>query len=905
MSDNALHRCTPIDRLPAPVQTFLIAGLFVVLGLLSRLLLESPGAAPAVFLAAGHAFAASVLCRRSVAITGIFTGAVAYQLAAAPSVGHWFAISPWPVILLAAGATVQGQLAAWLFVRQTRTMRLDSGSDILRILLVAGTIAPLVGTVNGVATIYLVAKTLPAADLPSVAATWWIGNALAIVLLVPLLWTVHAFPGRFWQVLRRVGLPTTAILGGVIALFLEVRTWEIASAEGDFAREAQTTTLAVRNAFTHQVERLRALAALVFVSPHPDAGTLRAFVERASPEQLHHATFGWLPRGLVRPDTLPADLEDLPWLRPDDAGETFAVEATAAAGTPARLAFDSLANAERLAAIGLAKRTGRMAATGLIPIMEGGKPSSGILLFEPVETPDGSALRGIAMAIVPLQGFVHSAAGEHLPPDTRLFLRDSGQPLASGVMLGPPDSGSTARRLRLTEVVPVGSRYLLMTIEATNDYARHHRRWGAWGVLVLGLLAAVGLGSFQLIAASRAGTVRRLVAERTRELEETNQQLALATRAKSEFLAHMSHEIRTPMNGVLGALELLRGTPMDLRQRRLVKTAAASGESLMEILNDVLDHSKIEAGKLVLTAAPMSLHAVVASAAALFRANAETRQLSLALKLGEGVPDAVVGDAARLKQVLLNLLGNAVKFTETGGITLKVDRLVQAGVANLALLRFSVKDTGIGIPPHALEQVFQPFHQVDSTRSRLRGGTGLGLAICQRIVQAMGGQIEVKSHIGVGSVFSFELALPTAPHAPPPLPDSEFGSLDASATLVGVLLLVEDNEVNRMIGAEMLKSFGLEVLEAEDGAQALAVLERQRVDLVLMDIQMPIMDGYTATRALREREQRLQQPRVPVVALTANAFDEDAAQSLAAGMDAHLAKPYSRLQLREVVQRWL
>ena len=394
------------------------------------------------------------------------------------------------------------------------------------------------------------------------------------------------------------------------------------------------------------------------------------------------------------------------------------------------------------------------------------------------------------------------------------------------------------------------------------------------------------------------------------EADEANESLVRAKEAaeaanltKSQFLATMSHEIRTPMNGVLGALELMRQTALDLRQRRLVKTAAASGESLMEILNDVLDHSKIEAGKLVLAHVPMSLQSVTASATALFRANAESRGLSMTLLMGDNVPDGVIGDAPRLKQVLLNLLGNAVKFTEKGGVTLRLTALARDAVSGR--VRFEVQDTGIGIPAQALETVFQPFHQVDSTRSRLRGGTGLGLAISQRIIEAMGGHIEVTSQLGHGSIFSFTLVLPLAPNVPLPAYESDFGLLSESGVMGGTVLLVEDNAVNRMIGAEMLKSFGVEVLEAEDGQQALLVLERQRPDLVLMDIQMPVLDGYAATRAARALEQRLRLPRVPIVALTANAFDEDAQQAIAAGMDAHLAKPYSREQLREMVQRWL
>jgi len=377
-----------------------------------------------------------------------------------------------------------------------------------------------------------------------------------------------------------------------------------------------------------------------------------------------------------------------------------------------------------------------------------------------------------------------------------------------------------------------------------------------------------------------------------------------ANTAKSQFLATMSHEIRTPMNGVLGALELLRGSKLDTQQRRLVKTAASSGESLMMILNDVLDHSKIEAGKLNLNRTALSLHATAASVVALFRANADAKNLALVLDLEPLVADRVLGDAQRLKQVLLNLVGNAIKFTEHGGVSLRLSPL--RAVDSSARVRFEVIDSGIGVPREAMDRLFEPFHQVDGSRSRRAGGTGLGLAISQKIIEAMGGRIEVGSQPGRGSSFHFDLGFDLDPNPPSDPIDSAMTPLDPlPSRLAGTVLVVEDNPVNRIIAEEMLESLGLDFIEAQDGVEALDVLARRSVDLVLMDCQMPVMDGYTATQHIRARETRQRLPRTPIVALTANAYEEDAAHALEVGMDAHLAKPYTRNQLRDVISAWL
>jgi signal transduction histidine kinase/ActR/RegA family two-component response regulator len=501
------------------------------------------------------------------------------------------------------------------------------------------------------------------------------------------------------------------------------------------------------------------------------------------------------------------------------------------------------------------------------------------------------------------------------------------------------------------------------------------RRAGAGALIAVALLAVLtGVVVYRLSrTASRARRRDRIIqarlADAKQQAEVHAQRAEAASKAKSEFLAMMSHEIRTPMNGVLGFANLLLETPLNAEQREFTESMQRSGDALLTIINDVLDYSKIEAGKMSVEKIDFDLRSVCDEVRAILQAAVAERGLVMSLEYDAALPRFIKGDPARLRQVLLNLAGNAVKFTERGTVHIEVSQLDGAQV------RISVIDSGIGIAADQMDRLFRRFTQADSSTTRRYGGTGLGLAISKTLVELMGGTIGAQSHEGTGSTFWVTLPLVVAPQAetdakaaaqPPaaaapihlaaaplltaaapiyaaaaPLPTAaapieaaavplltaaapieaaavplltaalhepltvRSAATDAAEHGGGRLLLVEDNFVNQRVAVYMLTKLGHQVDVARHGREAVAKLSQTVYDLVLMDCQMPEMDGFEATRIIRDRSSAVLDHEVPVVAMTANAFPEDRARALAFGMNDFLAKPVDRSVLASMLAKWL
>ena len=627
-----------------------------------------------------------------------------------------------------------------------------------------------------------------------------------------------------------------------------------------------------------------------------------------------------------------------------------------------------------------------------VPVDLGADAYFGLARLVPAPTAGDPAGHAVVIAVISVDEWLGEAAGA------------IGSRRA--VMLSRSAFGLPAMRFeRGSDVDPIGPAVLTVQGEVAHVLGAygvelHAERDVGLGGLDLRLIAtAAGLGlsiTFLLVVlartreyqaealAERNEVIERQVADQTRELAKTRDAALRASQVKSEFLASMSHELRTPLNAIVGMAELLRDTPLSPEQRRYVSVFNNAGDALLALVDDILDFSRMEAGQVTLENVVYEPRHVVQQVLDMHLLNAEENQTHLSMHAGDDVPEFNRGDPVRLRQTLLNLLSNALKFTDRGSVTVTISCVGGE-------IEFAVKDTGIGIPDDKLESIFESFKQLDGSATRRYGGTGLGLSICSRLVGAMGGRITCESQVGEGSVFRVRLPIievdardaaacrelraiankklkpqRRAPKHPSEFdalrtiestadesgkvetaavaekaPQSAVPSLEAggtageyiassahelppSNTALGrrahaqdgdedwsdarsdrEILLVEDNEDNRLLIRSYLEHTPFRVDEATNGAQALSRCQRHRYRLVLMDIQMPVMDGYAATEAIRAFEKTVGAPRVPIIALTANAVDEDVERSLAAGCQAHLTKPIRRKTLINAIEHYL
>jgi TMAO reductase system sensor TorS len=425
---------------------------------------------------------------------------------------------------------------------------------------------------------------------------------------------------------------------------------------------------------------------------------------------------------------------------------------------------------------------------------------------------------------------------------------------------------------------------------------------GIWlAVAALLMIAAAGVYGQRVVAAMRREALQRK--RYTSNLARARDQAEHAAKIKSQFLANMSHEIRTPMNGVLGMLDALSGTDMSAHQAHMLKTANASADLLLSIIDDILDFSKIEAGMLVIEEAPLDLQEIVQRVVSLYNIRAYEKRIALRYDLPANLPIRLLGDATRITQLLSNFVSNAIKFTATGEVTIRVE-LIEDG-ADYAYVRCSVQDNGIGIPDEVQRRLFTPFTQADGSTSRRFGGTGLGLAICKQLIGMLDskrGAIGVQSKLGEGATFFFALRLkkPTASDVSP-----ASNRTAQSVRFSGRVLVAEDNETNQQVAITLLRALGLDPVLAKNGREAVDRFASDRFALVLMDYHMPELDGYGATLAMRQLECERDLPRTPIVAVTASVLKEDKARCEAAGMDDFLSKPIRQRTLAAVLAKWL
>lgn len=872
--------------------TFFLALAYFSTGYFSNALLAIDGYAVASWPPSGIALAGFLLWQKR-ALPGIIIGALLVNLIHLDVISD---ILHWQLFLQAVGVAGAIVLQAWIgcyiIVHIIKApLDLSSLKHSIQSLIIAGPVCCVIAASIGT-TLLVVNNVIPSQAALDNFIAWWIGDSIGVLIFTPLL--LAAF--NYAQVRHRLQVIVPSLL---IYALISISFYAAASVkkEKDFQKQ-EAKINAVKSILTHKLDEINShLSLLATFFASSETVNFKEF-KRFTAKQLNYSSeivaLEWVPQ--VTAEQLQSFVQDAEqqtgvegiYVKELQNGKWQPVSSRAVyypiqlihplAGNEQLLGYDLASNQSRFKALQEAKAlNGAIVTEPVDLIQDTNEHYKGVLFSTPVfrDVQIESDFKGLVLAVVSLKRLAQSI---HFSPnnDIEVSFSDITDPENSQLIYAPNDAEQ--EKIHQYQVL-IGGRIWQIELSDTKKHAPWLMYWFAQ---IIGMLFVWLLITFLISVTGTNIQVREQVARQTKTLRQEKQKADQASRTKSQFLANMSHEVRTPINGIKG-LHYLALQQSDWSQARTyIEQADGALSVLLRVLNDVLDFSKIEAGKLELLQEPVNVTELITEIENLFQFEVTAKSLTFTCQLEVDSDLEIATDPIRLKQVLLNLLNNAVKFTEQGSITLRVWQHDDA-------THFSVTDTGVGISAEVQQQLFQPFSQADSSTSRQYGGTGLGLSICKKLVELMAGEISLKSNVGQGSTFTFYLPFKSPLVMVKEAVTKSYDIDVSNINLAGVaILLVEDNPLNQHVASAILKTKGGIADIANDGFEAVAKVSEKNYDIILMDIQMPKMDGLQATKAIRNE---LMMSDIPIIGLSANAHDEDVKKANSVGMDDYLTKP--------------
>lgn len=858
-----------------PIQILLLATVYYVTGKMGLLLALPPGYASPIWPPTGIGIAALLLFGVNL-WPGLYLGAFLVNFEHAPASVEIFAAG-----LIAVGNTlsiVLSTICIKKFLKFPKRFYLEK--DIFLFLLLAGPLAGFMSASWGVSTLYFLHE-VHQGNFALNWLNWFVGDATGGVIFSPLALIFSAQSRRYWlRSVTNLLIPLILFLSFVVVALNYFTKTEKEKLTSEFTKRSEFAFEFLEKDVNALQNLLTTLQSFYENSQEVTQDEFKHFTKSLYANRPEIQAMAWIPSDLKKMDHFPVR-----FIEPEQ-NNLHLLGTNFGASEPKR----------KMISEALTKQD--VIISGIFPLDVFKQTDYGAYLILAVARPKGVLLEVVKLTHVlqTISNFINDPSYRIIVEDTEksktsppITLVDTWQtnPLKSFKVRFNPE-------LQWSAKIKIGDHFWMFHIQQDSAL----KEGGTFKVIIsllASLLFTFLICALLLTVASRVFRTEELVEQKTMHLQELNLQLAKASQAKSEFLANMSHEIRTPLNVLLGMGELLEESPLNQEQYHYIDVSKKAGQNLLNIVNDILDISKIEAGSITLEKTEINLSEMVQDVFDMFKLKAQEKNLDLSLKIDNDVRNIYLGDPTRIKQILSNLISNAVKFTSRGNIDIRVTQ--NKDPKRPGNILFAVSDSGPGIPEDKISQLFQPFTQADSSITRKYGGTGLGLSICKRLTEMMNGDIQVKSEVDKGSHFSFTLDVPLVRVIDIPKIDST-SLKNISLNNAGLkILMVDDSADNRLLIKAYLKNTPHTVIEACDGVEAIAVYKEEHPDLIMMDMQMPVMDGITAVQEIRKWEKENKVEPVPIWALTAYAMANEIQKSMHAGCNLHLTKPIRRHDL--------